>query len=64
MLVEAMKKAGTVDDPAAVRKALLAMTYDGLWKIRFDDRAEAVFNFDVVRLKTGGALEVTHITPP
>ena len=63
MLVEAMKKAGTVDDPAAVKKALMAMTYDGLWKIRFDEKGEAVFNFDVVRLKKGGALEVQHIHP-
>jgi branched-chain amino acid transport system substrate-binding protein len=63
MLVEAMKKAGTVDDPTAVKKALMSMTYDGLWKIRFDDKGEAVFNFDVVRLKKGGALEVTHINP-
>jgi len=63
MLVEAMKKAGTVDDPAAVKKALMSMTYDGLWKVRFDDKGEAIFNFDVVRLKKGGALEVTHINP-
>ena len=63
MLVEAMKKAGTVDDPAAVKKALMSMTYDGMWKIRFDDKGEAIFNFDVVRLKKGGALEVTHINP-
>ena len=54
---------GTVDDPAAVKKALMAMTYDGLWKIRFDEKGEAVFNFDVVRLKKGGALEVQHIHP-
>ena len=63
MLVEAMKKAGTVDDPAAVKKALMSMTYDGMWKIRFDEKGEAVFNFDVVRLKKGGALEVQHIHP-
>ena len=63
MLVEAMKKAGTVDDPVAVKKALMSMTYDGMWKIRFDDKGEAIFNFDVVRLKKGGALEVTHINP-
>jgi len=63
MLVEAMKKADTVDDPAAVKKALMSMTYDGMWKIRFDEKGEAVFNFDVVRLKKGGALEVQHIHP-
>ena len=48
---------------AAVKKALMSMTYDGLWKIRFDDKGEAIFNFDVVRLKKGGALEVQHINP-
>ena len=36
---------------------------EGLWTIRFDDKGEEVFNFDVVRLKKGGALEVTHINP-
>ena len=25
------------------------MTYDGLWKIRFDEKGEEIFNFDVVR---------------
>jgi len=44
-----------------VKKALMSMTYDGMWKIRFDDKGEAIFNFDVVRLKKGGALEVQHI---
>ena len=63
MLVEAMKKAGTVDDPAAVKKQLMSMTYDGLWKIRFDEKGEAVFNFDVVRLRKGGAIEVTTVNP-
>jgi branched-chain amino acid transport system substrate-binding protein len=63
MLVEAMKKAGTVDDPVAVRKVLMAMPYEGMWTLRFDDKGEEVFNFDVVRLKKGGALEVTHINP-
>jgi branched-chain amino acid transport system substrate-binding protein len=63
MLVEAMKKAGTVDDPAAVKRALMAMAYEGLWRLRFDDKGEEIFNFDVVRLKKGGAIEVSHINP-
>lgn len=63
MLVEAMKKAGTVDDPVAVKRALMSMTYDGLWRLRFDDKGEEIFNFDVVRLKRGGAIEVTHVNP-
>jgi branched-chain amino acid transport system substrate-binding protein len=63
MLVEAMKKASTVDDPAAVKRALMSMTYEGLWRLRFDEKGEEIFNFDVVRLKKGGAIEVTHINP-
>jgi len=63
MLVQAMKKAGTVDDTVAVKAALMSMTWDGLWKIRFDDKGEAIFNFDVVRLQKGGKLEVIHINP-
>ena len=63
MLVEAMKKAGTVDDPVAVKKQLMGMSYDGMWRFRFDEKGEAIFNFDVVRLKKGGAIEVTTINP-
>jgi branched-chain amino acid transport system substrate-binding protein len=63
MLVEAMKKAGTVDDVAKIREALLSMTYSGLWKIKFDQRAEEVFDFDIVELKKGGAVEVTRVEP-
>ena len=53
MLVEAMKKAGTVDDVAKVQAALLSFTYDGLWKIRFDKTGEEVFNFDIVDVQEG-----------
>jgi branched-chain amino acid transport system substrate-binding protein len=63
MLVEAMKRAGTIDDVAAVKKQLMTMTYDGMWRIRFDERGEEIFNFDIVRLKRGGAIEVIHINP-
>jgi len=61
MLVEAMKKAGTVDDVPKIRQALLSMTYDGLWKIRFDERGEEIFNFDIVRMKRGGQISVTSV---
>jgi branched-chain amino acid transport system substrate-binding protein len=63
MLVEAMKKAGTVDDVAKVRTALLSFAYPGLWNIRYDKTGEEVFNFDVVDIKKGGKIEVTHIAP-
>jgi branched-chain amino acid transport system substrate-binding protein len=61
MLIEAMKKASSVDDVARIRKELLSMTYDGLWKIRFDEKGEEIFNFDVVRMKRGGQLSVTSV---
>lgn len=63
MLVEAMKRAGTVDDVAAVRKQLMTMRYEGLWKIRFDERGEAIFDFDIVHLTKGGAVRVVHVEP-
>ncbi len=63
MLVEAMKRAGTVDDVAKVKEALLSFTYNGLWNIRYDATGEEVFNFDVVDIKKGGKIEVTHIAP-
>ena len=63
MLVEAMKKAGTVDDVAKVKQALMSFTYPGMWNMRFDKTGEAVFDFDVVDIKKGGKIEVTHIAP-
>jgi branched-chain amino acid transport system substrate-binding protein len=63
MLVEAMKKAGSVDDVAKIRAALLQMRYSGLWNIKFDDTGEQVFSFSIVRLKKGGAVEVNSVDP-
>jgi len=63
MLVEAMKKAGTVDDVAKVKKELMSMTYPGLWNIRYDSTGEAVFGFDVLHMKKGGAITSTHVEP-
>jgi branched-chain amino acid transport system substrate-binding protein len=63
MLVEAMKKAGTVDDVAKVKQALMSFTYNGVWNIRYDKTGEAVFGFDVVHMKRGGAITSTHIEP-
>ncbi len=63
MLVEAMKKAGTVSDVAKVKQALESITYPGMWNMRFDTTGEAVFDFDVVDIKKGGKIEVTHIAP-
>ncbi|MFI4988067.1 MAG: ABC transporter substrate-binding protein [Alphaproteobacteria bacterium] len=63
MLVEAMKQAGSVDDVAKVKAALLSLTYSGLWTIRFDKTGEEVFNFDIVDLKKGGKITVDHVTP-
>ena len=63
MLVEAMKRAGTVDDVAKVKKALMSMTYDGLWKIRYDATGEAVFDFDVLHMRKGGVITATRVEP-
>ena len=63
MLVEAMKRAGSVDDVAKVRKALQSFTYDGLWNIRYDNTGEEVINFDIVDVQKGGKITVTHETP-
>jgi branched-chain amino acid transport system substrate-binding protein len=63
MLAQAMQKAGTVDDVAKVKAALMSFTYPGLWSIRFDQTGEEVFNFDVVNIKKGGAIDVTHFSP-
>jgi len=63
MLVEAMKKAGTVDDVAKVKQALLSMRYSGLWNIRYDETGEAVFDFDVLHMKKGGKISATRVTP-
>lgn len=63
MLVEAMKKAGTVDDVAKVKAALMKERYAGLWNIRYDESGEAVFDFDVLHMRKGGAITATRITP-
>ncbi|HJU22300.1 MAG TPA: ABC transporter substrate-binding protein [Casimicrobiaceae bacterium] len=63
MLVEAMKRAGTVDDVAKVKAALESFTYDGLWKIRYDKTGEEIFNFDIVDVQKGGKISVTHEQP-
>ncbi len=63
MLVEAMQKAGTVSDVAKIRQTLMDMTYDGMWKIKYDKTGEAVFGFDVVHVRKGGAIEVVKFDP-
>ncbi len=62
MLVEAMEKAGTVDNVTKVRKALMSMTYNGLWNLSYDSTGEEVFAFDIVELKKG-VISVSHIQP-
>lgn len=63
MLVEAMKKAGTVSDVPKVKAALLSMRYQGLWNIRYDATGEAIIDFDVVEVQRGGKLDVTRFEP-
>ena len=63
MLVEAMKKAGTVDDVAKVKAALMSFTHEGLWNIRYDKTGEEVINFDIVDVQKGGKVTVSHQQP-
>jgi len=63
MLVQAMQKAGTVDDVAKVKQALLSENYRGLWNIRFDHTGEAVFDFDVLHMHKGGNITATRVNP-
>jgi branched-chain amino acid transport system substrate-binding protein len=58
-----MKKAGTVDDIAKVKQALLSFTYPGVWNIRYDRTGEEVFDFDIIDVQKGGAIKVSHQTP-
>ncbi len=62
MLVDAMKRAGTVDDVAKVKAALTSTPYKGVWNIGYTG-SEAVFGFDVVHMKKGGAIKVTSVDP-
>ena len=63
MLGEAMKRAGSVDDVAKVKQALMSFTYNGVWNIRYDKTGEAVFGFDMAHMKKGGAISLAHIEP-
>jgi branched-chain amino acid transport system substrate-binding protein len=63
MLVAAMQKAGTVDDVAKVRAALLSSTHSGMWTIKYDTRGEQVFDFDIAHLKKGGVIQITRVEP-
>ena len=63
MLVEAMKRAGTVDDVVKVKQALMTLDYKGVWSQRFDKTGEAVFGFDIVHMTKGGAVKVTQVDP-
>ena len=63
MLVEAMKRAGTVDDVAKVKQALQSFAYEGVWNIRYDKSGEELINFDIVDVQKGGKITVTHERP-
>ena len=41
----------------------MSFTYKGVWNIRYDKTGEAVFGFDVLHMKKGGAITSTHIEP-
>ena len=58
MLIDAMKKAGTTTDLPAIRKQLIGMHYDGLWRMTFDPKGEEVFDYDIVEVTHGGRIHV------
>ncbi len=63
MLVEAMQKAGTRRRRGEGEGGPALLHLRGLWNMRFDASGEEVFNFDVVDIKKGGKIEVTHFAP-
>ena len=63
MLVAAMQKAGTVEDVGKIRAALLSFTHSGVWTIKYDQRGEQIFDFDIAHLKKGGAIQITRVEP-
>ncbi|MBV8851112.1 MAG: ABC transporter substrate-binding protein [Methylobacteriaceae bacterium] len=63
MLVEAMKKAGTVTEVAKIREALSGMRYSGLWNIKYDSTGEEVISFNIAHVKKGGSVEVQSVDP-
>jgi branched-chain amino acid transport system substrate-binding protein len=63
MIVAAMQKAGTVEDVGKIRAALLSFTHSGVWTIKFDQRGEQIFDFDIAHLKKGGAIQITRVEP-
>ena len=63
MLAEAMKRAGSINDVAAVKKELLSMTYDGLWVQKFDSVGGGIHSYEIAEVRRGGAIKMTLVKP-
>ncbi len=65
MLVEAMKKAGTVEDTAAIGKALSELTYDGvIGKICFGKEMRTAYSDGGLIYVTNGKIESKSLPSP
>jgi len=63
MLIEAMKKARSVTDVAAIKKELLSITYEGLWTQKFDPTGAGIHSYEIAELRKGGALKLNLVKP-
>ncbi|MCL4745029.1 MAG: ABC transporter substrate-binding protein [Burkholderiaceae bacterium] len=63
MLIEAMKKAASVTDVAAIKKQLLSMTYEGLWVQKFDSVGGGIHSYEIAELRRGGQLKLHPVKP-
>ena len=64
MLIEAFKRAGSVDDVAKVRTEMVNLTYKGLFTQSFDEKGGGIHSYSIVELQRGGKTLVTNIEPP
>ena len=63
VLIEAMKKARSVTDVAAIKKELLSITYEGLWTQKFDPTGAGIHSYEIAELRKGGALKLNLVKP-
>ncbi len=61
MAVQAMEKAGSVDDPTKIAQALRGMTYAGVMNWRVDDKGQFHSDWDIGSMERGGKITWTTI---
>lgn len=64
MLVEAFKRAGSVDDVQKVRREMQNMVYKGLFTQSFDEKGSGIHSYSIVELRRGGKTIVHNVEPP